>query len=314
MEFRLGNLKCKKGEKIRGFWEITENYSIPTTIINGEKDGKIVAISTGIHNCEYVGIESGIELAQELDEKEINGVLIIFHPVNYSGFFKKVPFVLPEDNKNLNRAFPGDLTGTLSEKIAYHFSKYLYPQLDFFIDVHGGDLYERATNFVYSPGIGDEDIINYSHSVAKYLSTNYRVRSTATTGAYNSAAIQGVPSMLVERGGNGIWSREEVEAYKSDLLNVLAHLGLIRGKSGIFNDKQIEISTARYISSEYNGFWYPRYKAGDRFLQGEILGEIRDCFGEILKKYIAEFDGIILYGVFSLAIKENEEILAYGKI
>lgn len=312
MEFKLGNIVCKLGEKVSGFWDI-EGYSIPTTIINGKKSGKIVAISSGIHNCEYVGIQSAIELSQEIDPENINGTVIIFHPVNYSGFFHKIPAVMPEDNKNLNRAFPGIENGSISDKIAYHFSKFLYPQLDFFIDLHGGDLYERATNFVYSPGIGDNKVIEVSHEVAQVLSVPYRVRSSAKTGAYNSAAIQGVPSMLIERGGNGLWNNEEVKEYKKDILSVLGYFNII----DVLNEKNLnqkEISIAKYISSEVDGFWYPRYKAGEKFNEGDLLGEIKDCFGNIITSYYAEFDGVILYGVFSLAIKKSEEILAYGKI
>ena len=312
MEFKLGNIVCKLGEKVSGFWDI-EGYSIPTTIINGKKSGKIVAISSGIHNCEYVGIQSAIELSQEIDPVNINGTVIIFHPVNYSGFFHKIPAVMPEDNKNLNRAFPGIENGSTADKIAYHFSKFLYPQLDFFIDLHGGDLYERATNFVYSPGIGDNKVIEVSHEVAQVLSVPYRVRSSAKTGAYNSAAIQGVPSMLIERGGNGLWNNEEVKEYKKDILSVLGYFNII----DFLNEKNLnqkEISIAKYISSEVDGFWYPRYKAGEKFNEGDLLGEIKDCFGNIITSYYAEFDGVILYGVFSLAIKKSEEILAYGKI
>ncbi|MBM6875112.1 succinylglutamate desuccinylase/aspartoacylase domain-containing protein, partial [Fusobacterium mortiferum] len=218
-----------------------------------------------------------------------------------------------EDNKNLNRAFPGIENGSISDKIAYHFSKFLYPQLDFFIDLHGGDLYERATNFVYSPGIGDNKVIEVSHEVAQVLSVPYRVRSSAKTGAYNSAAIQGVPSMLIERGGNRLWNNEEVKEYKKDILSVLGYFNII----DFLNEKNLnqkEISIAEYISSEVDGFWYPRYKAGEKFNEGDLLGEIKDCFGNIITSYYAEFDGVILYGVFSLAIKKSEEILAYGKI
>ena len=283
MEFKLGNIVCKLGEKVSGFWDI-EGYSIPTTIINGKKSGKIVAISSGIHNCEYVGIQSAIELSQEIDPENINGTVIIFHPVNYSGFFHKIPAVMPEDNKNLNRAFPGIENGSISDKIAYHFSKFLYPQLDFFIDLHGGDLYERATNFVYSPGIGDNKVIEVSHEVAQVLSVPYRVRSSAKTGAYNSAAIQGVPSMLIERGGNGLWNKEEVKEYKKDILSVLGYFNII----DFLNEKNLnqkEISIAKYISSEVDGFWYPRYKAGEKFNEGDLLGEIKDCFGNIITSY-----------------------------
>lgn len=312
MDFKLENLVCETGKKISGFWNI-DGYSIPTTIINGVESGKIVAISSGIHNCEYVGIQSAIELSQEINPENVKGTVIIFHPVNYSGFFHKIPAVMPEDNRNLNRAFPGDIDGTISDKIAYHFSKSLYPQLDFFIDLHGGDLYERATPFVYSPGIGDEEIIKISHEVAQVLSVPYRVRSSARTGAYNSAAIQGVPSMLIERGGNGLWNNEEVKEYKKDILSVLGYLDIIE----CLNEKNLnqkEITTAKYISSEVDGFWYPRYRAGEKFSEGELLGEIRDCFGNLVTSYYAEFNGVVLYGVFSLAVRKSEEILAYGKI
>ena len=313
MDFKLGNLFCKAGEKISAFWDI-EGYKIPTTIINGKNKGKIVGISSGIHNCEYVGIQSAIELSQEIDPENINGTVIIFHPVNYSGFFHKIPAVIPEDNKNLNRAFPGIENGSISDKIAYHFSKFLYPQLDFFIDLHGGDLYERATNFVYSPGIGDEETIKISHEVAQILSVPYRVKSSAKTGAYNSAAIQGVPSMLIERGGNGIWNDKEVKDYKKDILAVLSYLNIVPNFSYSKNINQKMITTAKYISSEVDGFWYPKYKVGDTFKEGNLLGEIKDCFGNVIASYFAEFDGVILYGVFSLAVRKEEEILAYGKI
>ena len=45
MDFKLENLVCEAGKKISGFWNI-EGYSIPTTIINGEKEGKVIAISS----------------------------------------------------------------------------------------------------------------------------------------------------------------------------------------------------------------------------------------------------------------------------
>ena len=209
--FEIGNLSCKKGEKINGFWNI-DDYTIPITIINGEEEGKVIAISAGIHNCEYTGIQTAIELSNEINIENIKGVLIILHTVNYSGFFKKLPGILPEDNKNLNRVFPGNNKGTISDKIAFNFSNILYPKLDFFIDLHGGDVFEDVMSFIYAPGIGDNEIIEKSHDVARIIDVPYRVRSKSSTGAYNSAAIQGVPSILIEKGGKGIWNIDDVRS------------------------------------------------------------------------------------------------------
>ena len=193
--FELGNITCNKGEKYSGFWKI-DDYNIPVTVIYGKNRGKTICISAGIHNCEYTSIQTAIDLANEFNPDNINGILIILHTVNYSGFFKRVPRIVPEDNKNLNRVFPGEENGTVSEKIAFAFSKYLYPQLDFFIDLHGGDLFEEVMPFIYAPGIGEKEVIDFSHKVASNISLPVRVRSKASTGAYNSAAIQVFPLSL----------------------------------------------------------------------------------------------------------------------
>lgn len=312
--FEIGNLSCKKGEKINGFWNI-DDYIIPITIINGEEEGKVIAISAGIHNCEYTGIQTAIELSNEINIENIKGVLIILHTVNYSGFFKKLPGILPEDNKNLNRVFPGNNKGTISDKIAFNFSNILYPKLDFFIDLHGGDVFEDVMSFIYAPGIGDNEIIEKSHDVAKIIDVPYRVRSKSTTGAYNSAAIQGVPSILIEKGGKGTWNIDDVIEYKNYIKNALRFLEVLDDKEELkINESQKEIIEAKYIDSEYDAYWYPKFTPGDLIKEGDLLGELKDCFGKVIKEFKGEFDGIILYQTVSLATFVGNPLIAYGKI
>ena len=45
---------------------------------------------------------------------------------------------------------------------------------------------------------------------------------------------------------------------------------------------------------------------------GQKVGEIRDLFGNVLKEYYAEFDGIVLMVTVSLAVREGDPILSYG--
>lgn len=311
--FKLGNITCNKGEKYSGFWKI-DDYNIPVTVIYGKNRGKTICISAGIHNCEYTSIQTAIDLANEFNPDNINGTLIILHTVNYSGFFKRVPRIVPEDNKNLNRVFPGEENGTVSEKIAFAFSKYLYPQLDFFIDLHGGDLFEEVMPFIYAPGIGENEVIDFSHKVASNISLPVRVRSKASTGAYNSAAIQGVPSLLIEIGGNGNIESKNLDRYKSCLKEFLAYLEVIEYTTSSKSEEQKEITQANYLESPCEGYWYPRFKAGDLVEKDDILGEIKDCFGKELCTFRAEFDGIILYQTISLAIPKDDPLVAYGKL
>lgn len=315
MNFVLGNIKCEKGKKVKTYWSIEKtNYHIPVTIISGKEEGAVVVISSGVHACEYVGIQTAIELAIELRPEDIRGTLIIFHPINYTGFFKRLPFLMPEDMKNFNRVFPGNREGTISEKIAESFSRVLFPNIDYFIDLHGADSPEDIVPLIYFPTKAEDNIVEKSKRLAESMNFLYRVKSTSTASPFTSAATQGIPSLLLERGGRGLWSPEEVAQYKEDIYSALRHIGTLSDQEENYAAYQIEINEAKYLESRHNGFWYPALKAGDKFSQGAFLGEIRDCFGNVLESYKAEFEGVLLYQTISLAIAVDDPLIAYGKI
>lgn len=310
---QLGNLIANKGEKKQGVVKVYDtDYSMPVTLINGEKEGKTILITGGIHGCEYTAIQTVIELANEINPEDVTGKIIIIHPVNVQAFKKKVSAVIVEDNKNLNREFPGDMNGTITEKISHFIENECHSQCDFYIDLHGGDLYEMATNFVYYPGIAEEDIIEKSRQVASLLDVNYMVKSGAKTGSYNYAAIKGIPSILIEKGGRGLWSMEEIEDYKRDILRILNHFNIL--------DKKIEqriypvdITEAVYLESNCDGCWYPKVKEGQKVKEGELLGEVKDFFGNVIEKHYAKINGVILYMTISLSIEKDEPLVAYGR-
>lgn len=81
--------------------------------------------------------------------------------------------------------------------------------------MHSGDIHEELHPYVYYPGLPNNEISEKSREVAKILDMEFMVRSMATTGAYNCAAISGIPSLLIERGGAGLCLREDIEAYKT---------------------------------------------------------------------------------------------------
>lgn len=315
MNYRFNQIIEMPQGKYSGYWQLEEcDYIIPFTYIKGPKVGKKICISSGVHCCEYVGIVAAQELSKEIEWTNVTGEVIILHPVNYNGFFAKIPAVFPEDKENLNRKFPGDKNGTLTERIAYNFSNYLYKHIDFFLDLHGGDLHENITPLAFCPGLGDENIVNLSHEVANHLTVPIRVRSGSSKGAYSSGVIQGVPGILLERGGSGLWNKELVEADKKDVYITLKFFDVYNQCELIKQKNQLEITKATYIDSKHNGFWYPYYEPGDKVKKGSILGIIKDCFSNELEVIYSEYDCIIMYETVSLSIQENEPLIAYGEI
>ena len=315
MELKIQNLTAKKGEIVKGFINIANSgMKTPITIINGKEDGETILIMAGIHSAEYVGIQAAIELSCEINPNDVKGKILILPLVNTDGFENRTISMVNEDGKNLNRVFPGCEDGTLADKIAYTIEKEIYPHIDYLVDLHGGDAYEELTEYVYAQGKASEEVKSKSKEIADMVDVPYIVLSQKdTAGAYNYAGKKGIPAILLERGHLGVWSKEEVEKDKKDVNNILAGLGFISNPFEQPQNKDVLIDVV-YKNADYSGCFYRQKKAGEKFAKGELLGEIKDYFGENLKSYYAEFNGVILYQTASLTVIKDGPMLAYAKL
>lgn len=313
---KIQELEAKAGEKVSGYVKVenTELF-LPITLICGKKEGKTVLITAGVHNSEYVGIQTAIELANNIRTNEVLGNIIIMPLINRSGFEHRTMSLTYEDNKNLNREFPGKENGSVSEKITYFIEKEIFKLCDYHIDLHCGDGYEELTPYVYCQGKASEKVKEISLKMAKAVNVNYIVKSQCDRGgAYNYAGTLGIPGILIERGCLGKWSKEEVTEYKEDVINVLGVLKILNKENIELGDKHKILDNVIYVNSDYTGCWYPEYKVNDSFKKGDILGVIKDYFGNVLYTCIAEVNGVILYQVASLSVLKGGPMITYGEV
>lgn len=311
----LSDLTVERGQKYRGYLPIpATDVKIPLTVINGNEDGPTLLITAGIHGGEYPGVAAAMELGRALAPEDIRGCLIFLHPVNVQAFWDRRAFIVPADGKNLNRAFPGDANGTLSQKTAHLLRSTLFPLADFYADLHSGDLHEELHPYVYYPGLPNEEIAAKSKAVAEVLDMQYMVRSTATSGAYNCAALSGLPSILIERGSAGLCPREDIDAYKSDLRRILHKLGIASLPVPPRQHSPRDVVDVIYLEAAEAGCWLPCVKRGDAVQQGQILGEMVDIFGEPLATHRAAQDGVVLYICSTLAAPKDTVLIAYGRL
>ncbi|TCO68724.1 M14 family metallopeptidase [Marinisporobacter balticus] len=279
----------------------------------GNGNGKTCLITAGIHGAEETSIVAALELINSIDENEIIGKIILVPICNPYGFYTFSKQVVPEDQKNLNRVFPGNMNGTISEKIAYTLEHELVSLSDYHIDLHGADVHEEVMPFVYYAGKTTEEVIDLSRIMASSLDVSVIVQSTATTGAYNYSAFLGKPSILVERGGATRKSQDVISQYKQDLIRVLATIGILPKKYKIERQYPlIDIKDARYPLANFSGFWFPKKSPGEIFENGETLGVIQDIHKNTLQTVVSEGKGIILYQVHTFGISAGSETVAYG--
>jgi hypothetical protein len=281
---------------------------VPYVLLCGKANGPTVLVTAGIHSAEYVGIQAAVELSNELTPDALRGNVVIVPLANRSGFEHRTMSMVHEDGKNLNRVFPGDAEGSVAERLAHTLFESFIARADAYIDLHSGDGYETLHPFAYY--LGDTDAEETAKRMISCVNADCCVRSRCRTGgAYNLASVRGIPSVLIERGQLSLFSREEIEADKADVRNILRLLGVLPGEYRTYPKTELlEYDDA----APCTGFWYPEKRVGERFKKGECFGVIRDCFGKTLHVALADADGMLLYQCSSLNIIEKGPMVAYG--
>lgn len=285
--------------------------SLNAVYLCGAAPGPTLVVTAGVHGCEYVGIQALRDLAEELDPAVLSGQVILLPLANPGGFYAGAKQVVPEDNINLNRAFPGNMGGSLSARLAAVLEQTLYPAADFLADLHGGDCNQALYPLVFFPVAGEEAVNRRALEAAKSLTVPYRVRSTAKNGLYSWAVQKGIPSLLIERGGQGLWSEGEVNACREDVYSLLRHLKILPG--GNPPREQVEIVEAVYEDAKADGFWYPAVQAAAPVQKGMLLGRLEDEEGNLIQEVHAVFSGVSLYYTTALGVQTGDPLIAYGR-
>ena len=299
--FRTGTPRIEQGHI-----NPIEGIELPFTIIEGTEPGPCLVITAGVHASEYCSIESAVRL-QNTGPEDIKGTLVILPILNTGGFKARSIYIMPEDGKNLNRQFPGNAEGTLSEQLANWLTREVYSQADAYLDLHGGDLDEALMPFTIFPHDSEA-----SRELAVAFGLPVAIAATGKTHTISAAADLGVPSLLPEIGGNGLWGEETVAMMMDGVARVMKHIGMI--------DKEVAPAPQAlpaFVSfwvppATATGLWYPSVEVGDKVVSGQAIGEIRNVFGRSLATIRAEKPGTIVYCMTSLSVNEGDALLGIG--
>lgn len=281
--------------------------------VKGQSEGPCLVIISGVHGAEYVGPKALMTFVEKIKNEglDFKGRILIIPVLNESGFYGGLKQVVAEDRLNINRIFPATGT-TKAHLLAKMVEEKLYPEADFLLDFHGGDINEEMEPLVFFPAYAEGDQKKMIDKVISNLSTTYLVPSQAKNGLYSYANTLGIPSLLLERGGQGLWTDREVDLVILNIFQTMKALGMI--SLDIKNGSPQMIKDPIYLSSPSRGVWYPQFKAGEFFEKGDELGILKDLRGDIIEKFVAAYDGVILYQNIGLGVSEGDNLIAYGKI
>jgi predicted deacylase len=231
--------------------------------------------------------------------------------MNMPSFRARSIYVSPLDGKNLNRVFPGRALGAASEQIAHWVFGNVISQAEYYVDLHGGDLIEALVPFTIFFRSGNDRVDRLSLEMAQVFGISYLVCSETPGSTFCAAAGAGIPSILAEAGGQGIWAPEDVALHTDGLRRLMRYLAMIPGGAPEPLPSTL-LERFLWLRSEHEGFWYPGVAVGEEVGAGRELGRVTDYDGRVLQQAISPADGRVLFIVSSLAINDADPLLAVG--
>jgi predicted deacylase len=286
----------------------------PAFEARGAEDGPRLTLIGGIHGCEYSSIAAVTRFMTELDDSELAGSITAVPVVSMQSFRQRSPFVVPEDDKNLNRCFPGSYDGTYTDILARSIYDELIAPADVLLDLHGGDMVEGLEPFAIYEASPVED---RAHAIAVALGLPYVVREERQDGGLggmtSSAAAQaGIPAVIAEAGGRGQLEESAVQMLVGGVRNVLRRLEMLPGEAEPPPADQRTVGSFVWLRCEQAGWWDAAVGSGDEVREGDVLGRVRDLWGDAHEEIRAPRDGVVLFITTSPAVSDDGLLLGLG--
>lgn len=260
-------------------------YLVPVTVLVGpgaEPGRGLVAIGS-THGNEYEGPVAIKTLLGELNIADVAGRIVLIPVLNASAF-RAGTRDTPEDGGNLNRAFPGDAAGTLTQRLAHFVSARVFPHVHVVLDLHAGGRVARFPLLASFHRVADA-------AQAREMEAAARGFGTPIAGYYQDAT-PGLLTSCAERlgkitvGGEFGWG-EAVNAagvamaQRGILAAALRH-GLWRGTlppPQCAPDAQVLCDSSDlgcYVLAPRGGVFEPAVACGERVAEGQTIARLHD--------------------------------------
>ncbi len=292
-------------------------FDVPVVEVTGS-DGPRLTVISGVHGCEYSSMAGVRKWLAGLGSLDLRGTVVVVPVLNLPAFEARSPFVIPEDGKNLNRYFPGDASGTLTERFAHDVFAKLIAGSDAVIDAHCGDQPEALEPFaLYDAGAAQERALG----LAQAYGLGYIIRQEPGPdrpigGTLSSAVAElGIPAITAEAGGCGIIEADKVAMHVRGLNRVLASLGMADTDEPPTVAEPVRLSQFIWLRSEHGGWWEPVVAAGESVAEGQLLGTLTSLDGvEERQRVVAPTAGLPIFITISPATEPGGLLLGLGAV
>ncbi len=289
---------------------------LPITSIRSGS-GPTVLVMSGIHGDEYEGQIALSRLAAELQPTDVAGRILILPMANFPAA-KAGTRTSPIDGGDLNRLFPGEANGSVTQQIAAYVEHGLMSISDFVIDLHAGG--SSIMHVAAAIVVAEADALRFQQQMdlAEAFGAPYTIvyasRSQPHFGriALTASARQGAIAIGAELGGAGSATSSSISLAEQALVRVLRRTGILAGTSDAPPPTRTQIlSSDRPDTMTWAmeaGLFEPSVTVGSEVSPGDLAGRIHfvDSPGRPSAEYRFDADGVVTVARFMTQVERGD--------
>ncbi len=317
----IGSASASSGERTHALLQVARlcdgsPVEVPVIVVNGESPGKCIWIQSGVHGNEYVGSMAIHNILSELESSQISGSLIMVPMTNVLAF-RAATRSAEQDGLDMNRVWPGnDFSNAKNlsahtEIVVHHLFQAMRRYADVVIDCHSGGWANKMANWIAYLDSEDEasEICSQLADAAGFDVIWRRQRDSFIRKVKGSVsdtlALQGVPCIVVESGGEGRVDSEPLLATTNALKNMLKAAGVLAGEPDITKRPKYVVR-GNWLRAKEGGMFCRAAELLQAVSEGDLIGTVTDLHGDTIEEITSSADGIVI-GIRTLAIVNSGE-------
>lgn len=286
--------------------------SIKAHVYRGLKPGPSILFLAGIHGDEINGIEIVRRCVTNQIFSQIDcGSVIAIPLLNVYGFInfsRDVP-----DGKDVNRAFPGNASGSLAARVANTLHKIILPHVDFGIDFHtGGRGTYNYPQIRYTPEDEDADRIAMTFGAPLVIASAPPSRSLRKT----ALKTYETPILTYEGGENQRYDGLSLQLGVDGIKRILVHHEMLPEKFKPTTNQVVKrIKRSAWLRASRAGLFRWFKPSGQFVHKGEPIGIICDPRGMLSdKRIMASRDGLIIGHANAAVVSQGDALFHIGEL
>ena len=275
---------------------VNETLSIKKNRFEGgkRKNKKRISIITGVHGDELEGQYVCFEIGRRIQAHPelLNGIVDIYPAMNPLGI-DSINRGIPGFDLDMNRIFPGNLEGSMSEYVASRIVEDLVGS-NLAVDIHASNIFLEEIPQIRINELHQKKLLPLAKELNVdliWVHGNTTVLESTLAYSLNSRKT---PTLVVEMGVGMRITKKYCDQLVEGIFNVMAKLGIWKGEVSLPREVRMAqgADPVCYLNAHCPGVFVHEAKIGDELKKGDLIGMIIDPLEGTVRHYMqAPVDG-----------------------